>query len=97
MPTNTAPLTVAEVLRLGVIVQAANESQRVNRLDGDEIICGTARAIVRDSEHAYFATEKDDVRDCFLWVTTRSGFEAFWSVRELVENVARGEFSASAR
>jgi hypothetical protein len=81
----------AEARAIGRILDAADRHAKVARLTENSLdlepTYGTARALVRDSEHAYFLTERDDVRNAYLWVTTTSGFEAFWPVAELVDDL----------
>jgi hypothetical protein len=79
------PLTIRQAVDLATICEAAIHSWHVARLVDNNIIEGTARSIGDD--RGYFAGPEDDIRDCYLRVTTRSGFEAFWPVAELVPEV----------
>jgi hypothetical protein len=96
MPSRT--LGINEASRLSDLISAAERHAKVGRLirqgDADpldsEPVYGTIRAFVRDPETAYFLTDKDDVRDAYLWVTTRGGMEAFWPVSELLDDVRVG-------
>jgi hypothetical protein len=91
-------LGINEASRLSDLISAAERHAKVGRLirqgDSDpldsEPVYGTIRAFVRDPETAYFLTDKDDVRDAYLWVTTRGGMEAFWPVSELLDDVRVG-------
>lgn len=80
------------MIKLSNVVSAAGRGRRVARLiDGGTVIVGTARSI--GDERGYFAARGDDIRDCYLRVTTDAGVEAFWKVSDLVEEMGRGEFS----
>lgn len=93
--TGRKPLTAQDVLALAAIVQAAHGGARVGRATEDGAMAGpvqygTARHIVTD-ERALFPTERDDIRDCYLWVT--GGIvEHFWSVEVLVAEYQAGTF-----
>jgi hypothetical protein len=52
---------------------------------------GIARCIGDQSGN--FVTSDGNVADEFLRVTLESGFEAFWPVRELVDEVSLGRFA----
>ncbi|OLF08551.1 hypothetical protein [Actinophytocola xanthii] len=82
-PVPRLPLTTSDVVALGAIVTGARRSARVSRALDYDAVSGTARAVVTD-ERGVFAGDRDDVRDCLLWVTLSSGFEAFWPVSDLV-------------
>src|SRR5487761_1539313 len=85
-------LSISDAVDLGVIVDSAVRTARVARLlDGGLLVRGTARSIGDDCGN--FAGRDDDVRDCFLRVTTDSGLEVFWSVAELIPEVSTGMFS----
>ncbi len=84
-------LTLRDAAALGRIVTAAMEHQRVARgMDNGKVIYGTARSI--GDQAGNFATDADDVRCCFLRVTTTTGLEAFWPTRELIEAMHDGTF-----
>lgn len=70
--------------RLGEVIRAAVETLPVARatVDGD-VIVGTARRIAGDT---------DDVLNARLQVTTRSGWEVNWTIKELVVDIADGTF-----
>lgn len=86
------PLTVADVVSLAAIVDAAARGVRVARVSdfddgtGDGVVWGTARHIVADDQTAAFPAASDDVRDCWLRVTLSTGMEAFWPVEDLVRD-----------
>jgi hypothetical protein len=91
------PLTRGDVINLATIVTASFNSNRVTRLlpkdyefGGGLIAEGTARSI--GDKDGNFAGSDEDVRDCYLRVTTSTGFEAFWPVSELMDEVASGYF-----
>lgn len=83
-----APLTVADVVSLAAIVDAAARGLRVARVVdvGDGIVWGTARHIVTDDQAWGLPDASDDVRDCLLRVTMSSGFEQCWPVDDLVRD-----------
>ena len=84
-------LTLADAVSLGTVLSAAQRTAPVARLmDNGDVIYGTARSV--GDENGNFASERDDVRDCFLRVTTSMGFEAFWPVADLLPLVRSGEF-----
>ncbi len=88
-------LTCSQARALAVIVKVARREGRVARVCTTAfhgVVRGTARHIVTDTDRAGFPGADDDVRDCWLRVTTEGGFEAFWSITELVEQVQTGEF-----
>jgi hypothetical protein len=94
------PLSADEASRLGSLVDASRRHAKVARVPttgggdllSDEPVYGTARALVRDPQNAYFLTGKDDVRNAYLWVTTTRGMEMFWPVAELVQDLAFSTF-----
>ena len=78
------PLTVSQTVALSTLVEASIHYWTVARLVDGNVIVGTARSIGDDrGNHA----GHEDIRDCYLRVTTRSGFEAFWPVVALVPEV----------
>jgi hypothetical protein len=87
------PLSARDASHLGSLVDASRRHAKVARVIGnDDPVYGIARALVRDPENAYFLTGKDDVRGAYLWVTTRNGFETFWPVAELVQDLEHSTF-----
>jgi hypothetical protein len=87
-------LNMTDACSLADIIRMAQGNKHVARLmDNGDVITGTARSI--GTETGMFATETDDVRDMFLRVTTDMGWEAFWSVRELLPQALAGEFLAT--
>jgi hypothetical protein len=91
MTTSTDTLTVRDTVALSAIVEAAIHNLIVARhIDGIGVVEGKARSI--GDVNGNFASNQDDVRDCFLRVTTFTGFEAFWPVRDLIPEVHSGYF-----
>ncbi len=88
------PLTIGQAVDIGTVVNAAIYSQRVARYNEEtgNVTSGTARSI--GNAYGAFAGPTDDIRDCRLRVTTDQGFEVFWSVAELMEEVRSGYFVA---
>lgn len=88
------PLTVGDAVDLGAVVTAAVTSAPVARANADgTVVYGTARSI--GDEHGNFAS--NDVRDCFLRVTTTSGWDMFWPVSDLMAEVRSGLFVPNYR
>lgn len=86
-------LTVRDALSIAAICEASIKCSKVARLMDGDIITGTARSI--GDAHGNFAGPDDDIRDMYLRVTTTSGFEAFWSMWELIPLHQSGEFVSS--
>jgi len=85
-------LTMRDLVALEVIATAAERCARVARvLPSGTPVYGTARSIGND--RGAFLGRDEDVRDGYLRVTTREGFETFWPVRELMPLVHSGEFT----
>lgn len=85
--------TMRDVYAMSTIVEMAEKHHRVIRLLPELnqlVVYGTARHIC-DPE-GNFIPPKADVRDYFLRVTTNTGFEAFWPITELIEDVHSGTF-----
>jgi hypothetical protein len=78
-------LNVRDAVALGQIVSCMKGRGQVARLVDGNVLVGTARSV--GDENGNFAAQLDDVRDCYLRVTLRSGFEAFWPVSELVQEM----------
>lgn len=89
--TTTAPLTVTTAVALAAICTAAIGTQRVARAtDHGDITYGTARSI--GDKNGNFASSDDDIRDCYLRVTTDGGWEVFWPVSEILDDYRAGLF-----
>lgn len=90
-------LTVSDSVRLGEICKAAERKSKVARLipEGEAgaglVVEGTARSI-GDRNGNFAHPRNDDVRDCYLRVTTTSGFEAYWLVSVLMDEIPNGYF-----
>jgi hypothetical protein len=86
-------LTIADAIALGEILRMAQSCAKVSRMtiDGD-VINGTARSV--GHENGAYLTRETDVRDGYLRVTTQSGLEAVWPVRELIPEVQETTFVA---
>jgi len=84
-------LTMAQVIALADIGHAAERTAKVARaLDDGRVIYGTARSVGDENGCTAWGV---DVREQFLRVTTQQGLEAFWPVRDLMAEHARGEFA----
>jgi hypothetical protein len=87
LTTGRAVLTLSQAWSLGQIIDAASRSAPVARVHDDHpdgVIYGIARHVVVDEHAAAFPSAGNDIRDCLLRVTTRSGFDAFWPLSELI-------------
>lgn len=87
-------LTLTDLVALETIAGVAQRCAKVARYDKNsgDVVYGHARHICRDTL-GNFLRGDEDVRDGLLRVTLRSGFEAFWPVRELMQDVGKGEFA----
>ncbi|SRR6266699_2623487 len=92
-PESMRTLTVWGAVNLGNVVRAAQQNKRVAWiLNGSgDVITGTARSI--GDVQGNFASETDDVRDCFLRITTDAGWEHFMPIKEVLDRVADMEMS----
>ena len=86
------PLTVRNAIALSTLCEAAIHTWKVARLIDGDVIVGLARSI--GDERGNFAGSNDDIRGEHLRVTTLSGFEAFWPVADLIDEVHSGFFVA---
>jgi len=85
-------LTIGDANDLQVVLHAAQTCAKVARAFGNgDVVYGTARSI--GTQSGAFLTSDDDVRDGYLRVTTQSGLEAFWPVRDLMREVGMGLFA----
>ena len=86
-------ITIPDVINLNTIVSVASESAKVAWADEDCVIHhGTARHIVKSPDNFGFLNRDEDIRDGYLRVTMRSGFERALKVSELMPKVADGTF-----
>jgi len=87
-------LTIADVIALSTIIDAASQSAKVRWWDNErgDVREGTARHIVRGADDFVFIPQTQDVRDAFLRITTTMGMEITIPVRKLMDMVQRGEF-----
>jgi hypothetical protein len=89
-------LTVSDSVRLGMVCEAAERKSKVGRLIPDDepgaglVVVGTARSI--GDQAGNFATRDMDVRDCYLRVTTTGGFDTYWLMSRLMDEVGTGNF-----
>lgn len=86
-------LTTWDACRLADIIRAAQGNQPVARLVNDDVVYGTARCI--SNEVGMFSQPTDDVRDLYLRVTSQAGFEHFWPVAQLMDELVDGLFAAN--
>jgi hypothetical protein len=91
MTNNSEILTAGTVLAIAEILGAIGHRIALVNDDGD-IVYGHARGITTGDGVAGFIGRGRDIRDGFLWVTTRNGFESWYPVRALIASYARDEF-----
>lgn len=72
---------------LAALVDAVQRDARVARLntETDHVVYGKLRHFVRETEHAYFLQDEDDIRDAYVRVTDTLGIEHFWPVEDLLQ------------
>jgi len=84
-------LTLPQAIQLSTVVEATMGTARVRYLsDSGDVISGTARSI--GDLFGNFARRTDDVRDCYLRITTDHGFDTYIKVSDLMEMVAATTF-----
>lgn len=94
------PLTAADVIALYKIVRGVQTGAKFRRLlpEGGDVMSGAVRAILQPRGASYIpyepylATEKNDIRECRLWVTA-GGFEHFWEISELLPEIQATTFA----
>jgi hypothetical protein len=86
LATAAQPLSVGDATTIGMILHAAQTGQHVARLTpSGDVLVGIARHVVTSDTTAAFPHPTDDVRNCYLRVTSTSGFgEYFWPMTELI-------------
>lgn len=85
-------LTMTQLVQLETIAGAAQRTAKVARATDDgEVLYGIARSI--GDERGMFLGHDTDIRDGYLRVTSRAGFEHFWPVAELMREVSDGLFA----
>lgn len=88
-------LTIPELVALWTVTDAAARTAPVARVIEDtnlrgDAVYGTARSV--GDKQGNFLGPRDDVRNGHLRVTLRSGFEVFWPVSTLTEELKQGLF-----
>jgi len=84
-------LSLTQAGQLALLLDMVDKRAKVARATEDgNVLYGVARHFVRDPERAVFLGPDDDVRDAFLRVTMRSGYESFWRVSDLMPETAAG-------
>lgn len=86
-------LTVGDVHALAELVSAVNQTAKVAYIGIDgQSIYGHARYFCGNGDGGGIPAGMD-IRQCYVRVTLRSGFESFPTVQYLSDAVKRGEFS----
>lgn len=83
-------LTIPAVMALSVIAEAASRGARVARVTADSVFYGTARSI--GTPDGGFIRTGEDIRDATLRVTLKSGWDAYWPIQELMDEVLSHQF-----
>lgn len=83
-------LTVNDAIVLGDIMRAVQSGAKVARLTADGVLRGDARSVGNKSGDN--ARSDDDVRNCYVRVSLTTGFDAYWSVGNLMAEYLEGEF-----
>ena len=90
----TEILNIGDVLALAEVIEAASQTAKVAYIGiGGEVVYGTARHIVGNPDTVGFIRSDQDIREAYLRVTLKTGFEAFPTVAYLADAHKRGEFS----
>lgn len=84
------PLTPADVRTLAAIITAADLGASVHMIWLDVDVTGVARHLVRDSTTFAFPSGADDVRNCFLRITTTTGFDLAVPITEVMTLLDEG-------
>lgn len=96
MPDSATPHPPLNMYTAVQIATALGWAQRCSRLtwldDSNNIVTGTARHICRN-EDGHFTSSTDDVRDCFLRITTTGGFEWFAPMAKILELLDSGSIA----
>ena len=75
------------------IIEIAQTAAKVSWVDEDgHINDGIARHLVKHADNPVFLGAGDDVRDAYLRVTTKGGWETFFSVQFLIEKILDNTF-----
>ncbi len=90
-PLMHGTLSLSDAIALGAVCDAAIRCAPVARAtDGGDVVYGLARSVGGAGEA--FLPAGEDVRAGYLRVTTRTGYETFWLVSELVSEYHAGLF-----
>lgn len=92
--TTHGPMTINEMFHIYEVVNAACEGAKVAWANEDgDLHYGTARHIVKSPDDYGFTGPDMDVRDGYLRITTRTGMEVAYNVKELAQMHAEGRFA----
>lgn len=93
----TDTLTLSDATRLARVLEAPTGNRKVARTTdgGETVVYGVARHIVRsETDHGFLVGDPDfDVRDACLRVTSKTGFDFFWPIRDLMADLDTGAFA----
>lgn len=88
-------LTVADIITLAAIIDTAQRNAKVAWQDEDgDLHYGIARHIVKSPDNFGFLGRNEDVRDGYLRITGKTGFEHALSIRALIQMHRDGTFAA---
>ena len=82
-------LTLDQAGQLADVIRATEGNRKVARLIDDYVFYGEARSIGDERGNFDFTS---DARSQYLRVTLTGGFEAFWPIAELMDEVGPGLF-----
>jgi hypothetical protein len=89
--TTNQPFTLSDYNAVEPVIEAATKKARVARaLDDGRVVKATARAI---TDRGGNFLHGEDIREGYLWVTTREGWEQFWPIRVLMDEAPDGWFA----
>ena len=89
-------LSVGEAVDLATVVEWAIHNARLGWVnESGDVSYGTARSI--GDERGAHAQRSDDVRDCFLRITTDTGWEWFVPITEALERLRAGTLVQDSR
>lgn len=93
-PPRAEILTAHKVRALAAIIAGCDAGRKAGWLTEDgSVAWGIMRHLVTGPDRMGFLTEADDVRDCYVRITTSTGFEWCPPMRELIARWEAAELS----
>jgi hypothetical protein len=84
-------LNMRNVTAAAQVMAAAEGNRRVRRLVDDRVVEGVARSI--GDQQGYFVRGDAPLEELYLRVTGSTGFDYYWPLPELMQQVLCGEFA----